>query len=417
MCATGWQPPPALPGQLPRGVAGEDRRGGRSASRTFGSGRSGRRGAAAPNRAPPSGVAARPENVCPERLFPDVLPLPLHYRRGHRRRGRGAHRHAVVGGAVGAHARCRAVRAAVGAARDVPVAGAEARAVQPSEPVFQPRTLVARLQLARPRAGPRRARAADGARALPLHRLVEPRRTLPQARRRPQAAGRRARRHADARRAHACRAARTHPPERPRDVRRPRRDVARHPPPPPRHRRRRAHQGLERHRRRRARDPARVLPLAHLPRPHAPRRRSRPPVPLHLRPQPLLRHHPAPPGARHRALRAPQGADAARAVARRAREAAVRARRGGHPPQPARAVPRDGDRVGAPVPHHPQRRAEARRRGDRRPRRDDRGGAARAAVRARRAPRSGGGDARGGPRPASQRAPPAPGRSSTRPRG
>ena len=155
-------------------------------------------------------------------------------------------------------------------------------------------------------------------------------------------------------------------------------------------------------RRARARRDGALLRRAGVPDSHAARRRPRPPIPVYLQPEPLARGGAAPPDARHRALRAPQGAVAARPVcpdprggpAGRARPRPPRPAGRGDPAQRGQAVPRHGGRRRARLPHHAQRRREPQRRGGGRPAEHDLRRGARAPLRRRRPARSGGRHAR-----------------------
>ncbi len=133
-----------------------------------------------------------------------------------------------------------------------------------------------------------------------------------------------------------------------------------------------------------------VLRRAGLPGPHAARRRSRAPVPVHLRPRAVARGHRGRSGDRRPAVRPAQGAErvpAARPCGARPLSAGRATHR-----RPARpVVRRHGDRGVGAVPRQPQRRPDARGGGGRRPARSGRDGTAPSPVQA-------GGPSRGRPR-------------------
>ena len=145
---------------------------------------------------------------------------------------------------------------------------------------------------------------------------------------------------------------------------------------------------LGRARRGRPQVPRRGVRGAHLPGAHAARGRSRPSVPVHLRPvaQPRGRSCATRKSGERRFARVkvPLLLPAVRGDARRR---AVRAARAGHRRPPRRAVPGHGDREPLRLPGHPQRRPHARGGGGRRPARGGRVRAAPAPLRSGGAPR------------------------------
>ena len=205
--------------------------------------------------------------------------------------------------------------------------------------LHQPGAVAARLRgpAARPGRGRRRAVARAG--EVPRHLLRAARRVLPNPRRRAGGPGGRRGPHPLGRRAPTGRAADDDP--------RPGRGAGAAPGPhllgP--HRagpRPGGHPPLELvlPRRRRPRPPRRGLPAPDLPGPHAPRRRPRPPLPLHLEPVAQPGGRGAGPGLGRAPHRPGQGPADAAALRRHARRRALRAARAGHrgPPR-ARCSP------------------------------------------------------------------------------
>ncbi len=211
-----------------------------------------------------------------------------------------------------------------------------------------------RVQRARARARTRRAGAAARAAPLPRDLLVQPRRVLHGARRRPARVlahghgpppgprraddrggarrDRRADRPADARADPPARRA----PTRARAARHADRDARGV-------RRRGAGRALGR------------VPGRHLPRPDSSRRRARTSVPVHLEPLALARRARARPAVGRASLRTGEGAGGAPAVLARRRGRTVPAARAADRGPPRHAVPRHGDRGVVGVPRDTRR--------------------------------------------------------------
>ena len=256
---------------------------------------------------------------------------------------------------------------------------------------------MARVQRARARAGRGRRQPAARAREVLRDRLLEPRRVLHGAGRRPARPDRGGHRDAAAGRPHAARHAGGDPPGGAGAHRAPEPLPGGRPAPgagraghPDRRRRRCQRRG--------AASARRALPAPDLPRADAARRRPRPPVPVHLQPLAVARRARPRPDHRRRDVRAREGAEGdAAAVRADRRRLHVRAARGADRQAPRLAVPGHGDRRLRRLPRHPRRRLHGLRRG-RRPAAGGRGRAARAALRRGRARRGRRRDERGDPR-------------------
>ena len=162
------------------------------------------------------------------------------------------------------------------------------------------------------------------------------------------------------------------------------------------------HAGRGHRRPRRRRPGARgwLLPGQRLSGADAARRRSRPPLPVHLQPEPVARGG----AARRRrrgAVRAGQGPEDPAPLGSPPEPAPVRAARAGDRRQPGGAVSGRGDPGLVHLPDHPQHRpADRQRRRSGRPAQPDSGGGAEPAVRRGRADRGPCLDAGVAPRPA-----------------
>ncbi len=248
----------------------------------------------------------------------------------------------------------------------------------------QPRALLAGVQPAGAARGGGPLQPAARAPEVPRHLRQQPGRVLHEAGRRPQAADRQQRARAAARQPHPPPAARRGQRRRaagPRPAAPPpeRRPAARAAPVRP------GDPALGRAAGERAPAPLGGLPPAALPHPDPAGGRPRPPLPVHLEPQPVARRVGQDAGRSRLPLRPHQGAAHPAALAAGAEHPALRAARRGDRPQPGPPLPRHGDRRVAPLPRHPQRRRAAQRGGGRGPAGGDPGGAARAALRHRRA--------------------------------